>query len=127
MDNQQLFFNRVGSICTHAEEMIGTDLFIKITLNKTTVNPSLTFPSTVIYLNTSGKLKMYPNYTFQFAQLRNDDWTDQFIDEFIAIKSDCKEMVGVITSSNNLNWYIEFVTSIYGSQAIERNGQQILL
>lgn len=36
-------------------------------------------------------------------------------------------MVGVITSSNNLNWYIEFVTSIYGSQAIERNGQQILL
>jgi hypothetical protein len=127
MDNQQLFFNRIGSICTHAEEMIGTDLFIKITLNKTTVNPSLTFPSTVIYLNTSGKLKMYPNYTFQFAQLRNDDWTDQFIDEFIAIKSDCKEMVGVITSSNNLNWYIEFVTSIYGSQAIERNGQQILL
>lgn len=127
MDNQQLFFNRIGSICTHAEEMIGTDLFIKITLNKTTVNPALTFPSTVIYLNTSGKLKMYPNYTFQFAQLRNDDWTDQFIDEFIAIKSDCKEMVGVITSSNNLNWYIEFVTSIYGSQAIERNGQQILL
>ena len=127
MDNQQLFFNRIGSICTHAEEMIGTDLFIKITLNKTTVNPSLTFPSTVIYLNTSGKLKMFPNYTFQFAQLRNDDWTDQFIDEFIAIKSDCKEMVGVITSSNNLNWYIEFVTSIYGSQAIERNGQQILL
>lgn len=127
MDNQQLFFNRIGSICTHAEEMIGTDLFIKITLNKTTVNPSLTFPSTVIYLNTSGKLKMYPNYTFQFAQLRNDDWTYQFIDEFIAIKSDCKEMVGVITSSNNLNWYIEFVTSIYGSQAIERNGQQILL
>ena len=127
MDNQQLFFNRIGSICTHAEEMIGTDLFIKITLNKTTVNPSLTFPSTVIYLNTSGKLKMYPNYTFQFAQLRNDDWTDQFIDEFIAIKSDCKEMVGVITSSNNLNWYIEFVTSIYGGQAIERNGQQILL
>lgn len=127
MDNQQLFFNRIGSICTHAEEMIGTDLFIKITLNKTTVNPSLTFPSTVIYLNTSGKLKMFPNYTFQFAQLRNDDWTDQFIDEFIAIKSDCKEMVGVITSSNNLNWYIEFVTYIYGSQAIERNGQQILL
>lgn len=127
MDNQQLFFNRIGSICTHAEEMIGTDLFIKITLNKTTVNPSLTFPSTVLYLNSSGKLKMYPNYTFQFAQLRNDDWTDQFIDEFIAIKSDCKEMVGVITSSNNLNWYIEFVTSIYGSQAIERNGQQILL
>ncbi len=101
MDNQQLFFNRIGSICTHAEEMIGTDLFIKITLNKATVNPLLTFPSKVLYLNSNGKLKMFPNYTFQLAQLRNDDWADQFIDGFIAIKSDCKEMVGVITSSNN--------------------------
>lgn len=127
MDNQQIFFNRIGSICTHAEEVIGTDLFIKITLNKATVNPLLTFPSKVLYLNSNGKLKMFPNYTFQLAQLRNDDWSDQFIDGFIAIKSDCKEMVGVITSSNNLNWYIEFVTSIYGSQAIERNEQQILL
>lgn len=127
MENQQIFFNRIGSICTHAEEMIGTDLFIKITLNKATVNPMLTFPSKVLYLNSNGKLKMFPNYTFQLAQLRNDDWADQFIDGFIAIKSDCKEMVGVITSSNNMNWYIEFVTSVYGSQAIERNGQQILL
>ena len=127
MDNQQIFFNRIGSICTHAEEVIGSDLFIKITLNKATVNPLLTFPSQVLYLNSNGKLKMFPNYTFQLAQLRNDDWADQFIDGFISIKSDCKEMVGVITSSNNLNWYIEFVTSIYGSQAIERNGQQILL
>lgn len=127
MDNQQIFFNRIGSICTHAEEEIGSDLFIKITLNKATVNPLLTFPSKVLYLNSNGKLKMFPNYTFQLAQLRNDDWADQFIDGFISIKSDCKEMVGVITSSNNLNWYIEFVTSIYGSQAIERNGQQILL
>lgn len=127
MDNQQLFFNRIGSICTHAEEVIGTDLFIKITLNKVKVNPLLTFSSKVLYLNSNGKLKMFPNYTFQLAQLRNDDWADQFIDGFIAITSDCKEMVGVITSSNNLNWYIEFVTSIYGSQAIERNGQQILL
>lgn len=127
MDNQQIFFNRIGSICTHAEEVIGTDLFIKITLNKATVNPLLTFPSKVLYLNSNGKLKMFPNYTFQLAQLRNDDWADQFIEGFIAIKSDCKEMVGVITSSNNLNWYIEFVTSIYGSQAIERNEQQILL
>lgn len=127
MDNQQIFFNRIGSICTHAEEVIGSDLFIKITLNKATVNPLLTFPSKVLYLNSNGKLKMFPNYTFQLAQLRNDDWADQFIDGFISIKSDCKEMVGVITSSNNLNWYIEFVTSIYGSQAIERNRQQILL
>lgn len=127
MDNQQLFFNRIGSICTHAEEVIGSDLFIKITLNKATVNPLLTFHSKVLYLNSNGKLKMFPNYTFQLAQLRNDDWADQFIDGFISIKSDCKEMVGVITSSNNLNWYIEFVTSIYGSKAIERNGQQILL
>lgn len=127
MENQQIFFNRIGSICSHVEEMIGTDLFLKITLNKVTVNPLLTFPSKVLYLNSNGKLKMFPNYTFQLAQLRNDDWADQFIDGFIAIKSDCKEMVGVITSSNNLNWYIEFVTSIYGSQAIERNGQQILL
>ena len=127
MDNQQIFFNRIGSICSHAEEVIGTDLFIKITLNKATVNPSLTFPSTVLYLNSSGKLKMVPNYTFQLAQLRNDDWADKFIEGFIAIKSDCKEMVGVITSSQNLNWYIEFVTSVYGSHAIERSGQQILL
>ena len=127
MDNQQMFFNRIGSICSHAEEVIGTDLFIKITLNKATVNPLLTFPSKVLYLNSNGKLKMFPNYTFQLVQLRNDDWADQFIDGFIAIKPDCKEMVGVITSSNNLNWYIEFVTSIYGSQAIQRNGQQILL
>ena len=127
MDNQQIFFNRIGSICSHAEEVIGTDLFIKITLNKATVNPSLTFPSTVLYLNSSGKLKTFPNYTFQLAQLRNDDWADKFIEGFIAIKSDCKEMVGVITSSQNLNWYIEFVTSVYGSHAIERSGQQILL
>lgn len=36
-------------------------------------------------------------------------------------------MVGVVTYAKNLNWCIEFVTSIYGSQAIERNEQQILL
>ncbi len=127
MDNQQLFFNRIGSICSHAEEVIGTDLFIKITLNKATVNPLLTFPSTVIYLNTSGKLKMYPNYTFQLAQLRNDDWADKFIDGFNIIKPDCQTIVGVLNSSKNLNWYIEFVTSIFGSQTIERGDQQIML
>lgn len=37
MDNQQIFFNRIGSICNHAEEVIGTDLFIKITLNNIAV------------------------------------------------------------------------------------------
>lgn len=127
MDNQQIFFNRIGSICSHAEEVIGTDLFINITLNKVTVNPLLTFPSKVLYLNSKGKLRIFPNYTFQLAQLRNDDWADQFIDGFNSIKPDCKEMVGVVTSSKNLNWYIEFVTSVYGCQAIERSGQQIIL
>ena len=127
MENQDIFFNRIGSICSHAEEVIGTDLFLKITLNKATVNPMLTFPSKVLYINSNGKLKMFPNYPFQLAKLRNDDWADQFIDGFSAIKSDCQEMVGVITSYNNLYWYIEFVTSIYGSQSIERNGQQIIL
>lgn len=126
MDKQQIFFNCIGSICSHAEEVIGTDLFIKITLNKATVNPLLTFPSTVLYLNSNRKLKMFPNYTFQLALLKNDNWADQFIDGFNAIKSDCQEMVGVITSSKNLNWYIDFVTSVYGSQAIERSGQQII-
>ena len=127
MENQQIFFNRIGSICSHAEEVIGTDLFINITLNKVTVNPLLTFSSKVLYLNSKGKLRIFPNYTFLLAQLRNDDWADQFIDGFNSIKPDCKEMVGVVTSSKNLNWYIEFVTSVYGCQAIERSGQQIIL
>lgn len=91
MDNQQIFFNRIGTICSHAEEVIGTDLFIKITLNKATVNPSLTFPSTVMYLSTSGKLKMSPNYTFQLAQLKNEDWPDRFIDGFNANKQIVKK------------------------------------
>lgn len=91
MDNQQIFFNRIGSICSHAEEVIGTDLFTKITLNKATVNPSLTFPSTVLYLNSSGKLKMFPNYTFQLAQLRNDDWADKFIEDSLSLSQIAKK------------------------------------
>lgn len=34
MDNPEIFFNRVESICTYAEESIGTDLFLKLTLHK---------------------------------------------------------------------------------------------
>lgn len=127
MDNQQIFFNRIGSICTHAEEAIGSDLFYKLTINKCSVNPTLTFSSNILYLNVDGKLKIYPNYTFHLAQLSNDEWADIFINDFISIRSDCKTMIGVLTSSQNLNWYIEFVTSIFGAKAIEKDEQRIIL
>ena len=58
MDNSKeelIFFNRAGSICTHAEEMLGTDLFIRLTQKQVTVNPLLTFPSVVMYINRNGK------------------------------------------------------------------------
>lgn len=127
MDNQQIFFNRIGSICLHAEEAIGSDLFYKLTINKCSVNTTLTFSSNILYLNGDGKLKMYPNYIFHLAQLSNDEWADMFINDFISIRSDCKTMIGVLTSSKNLNWYIEFVSNLLGAQVIEKDGQRIIL
>jgi len=127
MGNQQLFFNRIGSICTHAEETIGSDLFSKLTISRVSVNPTLTFQSNVLFLNKEGKLKMFPNYTFHLATLRNEEWADTFIDSFLLIRPDCKTMIGVLTASKNLNWYIEFVTQVLGAQAIEKDGQRIIL
>lgn len=127
MDNQQIFFNRIGSICTHAEEAIGSELFYKLTIDKVSVNPNLTFSSNILYLNAEGKLKMYPNYTIHLAKLSNDEWADIFINDFISKRPDCKTMIGVLTTSKNLNWYIEFITNIFGNQAIERDGQRIIL
>lgn len=127
MEDQQIFFNRIGSICTHAEETIGSDLFSKLTISKVSVNPTLTFKSNVLYLNREGKLKMFPNYTFHLATLTNEEWADTFIDGFISIQPDCNTIIGVLTTSKNLNWYIEFVTQILGTQAIEKDGQRIIL
>lgn len=127
MDNQQIFFNRIGSLCTHAEEAIGSDLFYKLTINKCSVNPTLTFSSNILYLNGDGKLKMYPNYIFHLSQLSNDEWADMFINDFMSIRSDCKTMIGVLTSSKNLNWYVEFISNLLGAQVIEKDGQRIIL
>lgn len=127
MENQQLFFNRIETICTHAEEAIGTNLFLKLTIDKVSVNPTLTFSSNILYLNAEGKLKMFPDYIFHLTQLSNDEWTDMFINNFISIRPYYKTMVGVLTASKNLNWYIEFVTNIFGKKAIEKDGQQIIL
>lgn len=124
---QTIFFNRIGSICTHAEEALGSDLFIKITVNKATVNPVLTFTSMVMFFNQNGKLKLRRNYTFQVAQLRNDEWADNFINTFHSQHPDCKAILGVLTSTKDINWYIDFVTTNFGGNAIDRNGQQIML
>ena len=128
MENQSIFFNRAGSICTHAEEMLGTDIFLKITVNKATVNPVLTFSSNVMYINQDNKLKMQNGYNFQLAQLRNDEWLDNFINNFQAQNPDCKTVLGVLTSSKNIQWYINYVaTELVGICSIDKQGQGISL
>ena len=59
-----IFFNRAGSICTHAEEILGTDLFIRITQKQVTVNSLLTFPSMVMYINRKWKAKNRKKLSF---------------------------------------------------------------
>lgn len=127
MENQEIFFNRVGSICTHAEESIGTDLFLKLTLHKVIINPTLTFQSTIMYINQNGKLKMCRDYTFPLSTLRKDEWCDIFIDQFGEVHPECKTLLGVLTNSQNLIWYIQFVTAQFGTNAIDKNEQRILL
>lgn len=128
MDNQQIFFNRAGSICTHAEEFLGTDIFIKITLNKVTVNPILTFSSNVMFINQQNKLKMRREYIFQVSQLRNDEWLDRFINSFHIQNPDCKTILGVLTSTQNIQWYINYVTAeLAGICSIEKQGESIIL
>lgn len=128
MENQSIFFNRVGSICTRAEEAIGSDLFIKITVNKATVNPVLTFSSNVMFINQENKLKMRNGYNFQLTQLRNDEWVDNFINNFQAQNPECKTVLGVLTSSKNIPWYINYVTTeLAGICSIDRQGQGISL
>lgn len=128
MTNQEIFFNRAGTICSHAEQTIGSDTFQKITISKATVNPMLTFTSTVMYANQDNKLKMCRNYNFQLAQLRNDEWLDIFIDTFHAQHPECKEILGVLTSDKSIVWYTDFVTTkLNGLYSIERQGQQMIL
>ena len=127
MDSQEIFFNRVGSICTYAEESIGTDLFLKLTLHKVSVNPFLVFKSIVMYLNQNGKLKMSRDYTFPLSMLRKDEWCDIFINQFGEAHPECKTFLGVLTKDKNLVWYIQFVTVQFGANAIDRNEQRILL
>lgn len=127
-DDQNIFFQRIGSMCTHMEETLGTDMFVNITLHKVTVNPVITIPSTVMYLNNNGKLKILPNFNFPLSYLRKDEWGDIFINKFQEIQPNCKLMIGVLTSYNNINWYIDFVTNtLCAPDAIERTGQGILL
>lgn len=121
-------FNRAGSICTHAEEILGTDLFIRITLKKVTVNPLLTFSSMVMYINRDGKLKTGRNYLFNIASLRNDEWLDDFISFFHSQNPECKEILGVLTSTKDTYWYIDFVCNqLKLPEAIDKRGSTILL
>lgn len=125
--NDTLFFQRVGSICTHTEETIGTDLFLKITVDKVSVNPTLTFQSTIMYINQNGKLKMCKDYTFPLSTLRKDEWCDIFINQFGVAHPECKTLLGVLTNDKNLVWYIQFATAQFGANAIDRDGQRMLL
>lgn len=127
MDKQELFLTLAGSICTHAEETLGTDLFLKITLEKARVNPTVIYPSTVIFLNSNGKMKISPKFPFQVAELINDDWIDRFIGGFKSFQLNCERVIGVLDSSRNLNWYIDFVTNIFGNHALEKDGGRIML
>lgn len=126
--DELIFFNRAGSICTHIEEILGTDLFIKITQKQVTVNPLLTFPSMVMYIDRDGKLRTGRNYLFNMASLRNDEWLDDFINIFHSQNPKCKEILGVLTSTRNTYWYIDFVCNqLKMPEAIDKNGSAILL
>lgn len=123
-----IFFNRAGSICTHAEEILGTDLFIRITQKQVTVNPLLTFPSMVMYINKNGKLKTGRNYLFNIASLRNDEWLDDFINIFHSQNPECKEILGVLTSTKDTYWYIDFVCNQLNlPEALDKKDSAILL
>lgn len=127
MENQDLFFTQVGSICTHAEEFLGTDLFLRLTLHKPTVNPNITFQSTVMYINQNGKLKMFREYTFPIVELLNDEWVDLFINKFNDAQPNCHKMLGVLTNDWDINWYFEFAIAQFGDHILEKSLNGIIL
>lgn len=125
---QKIFFNRASSISQFVEETLGTDTFLKITMQKATVNPYLTISSKVMYINEKGKLKMGINYNFHVELLRSFDWLDNFIDVFFAQEPSCREIIGVLNNDQNIPWYIDFVTNeLKLPNAIDRDGSKIHL
>lgn len=106
---EAIFFQSVGSINIHVEEVLGTDLFLKISEKKVTVNPVLTFVSNVMYINKNNKLKFHRDYHFQIALLLKDEWLDIFFDDFQSQVPECKTILGVLTSTYDIPWYISFV------------------
>lgn len=106
---EAIFFQSVGSINIHVEEVLGTDLFLKISEKKATVNPVLTFISNVMYINKDNKLKLYRDYPFQIALLLKDEWLDVFFENFQSQVPGCKTILGVLTSTYDIPWYISFV------------------
>ncbi len=128
LNDDVIYDNCIDTICTHAEEAIGTELFLKLTKQKLCdVHSSRTFKSTVMYLNQNRKLRMDRNYTTSLYNLRSDEWYYPFIISFVLPHPDCKAILGVLTNEKDLNWYIDFTTAHVGAEAIERNGESIVL
>ena len=81
-----------------------------------------------MYINRNGKLKTGRNYLFNTASLRNDEWLDNFINIFHSQNPECKEILGVLTSTQDTNWYIDFVCNqLKLPDALDKKGPGILL
>lgn len=82
----------------------------------------------VMYINRDGKLKTGRNYLSNIASLRNDEWLDDFISFFHSQNPECKEILGVLTSTKDTYWYIDFVCNqLKLPEAIDKRGSTILL
>lgn len=124
---EQIRDNRMCSILNHVEETLGTDLYAKLILERATINPQLTFSSSVVYLNRNEKLKA-KKFQFPMFLLREDEWIYYFIGSFRAQTPECSEVLGVLNSHQNLYWYIDFVCNqLKLPDVLDRQEQGILL
>ena len=76
----------------------------------------------------SGKLKTGRNYLFNTASLQNDEWLDDFINIFHSQNPECEEILGVLTSTKDTYWYIDFVCNQLNlPEALDKKDSAILL
>ena len=54
-------------------------------------------------------MKLCISYKFPVCELRKDEWLDNYCDNFVATHPECREMIGVITSFQDIPWYVDFV------------------
>lgn len=95
---------RNNSLRISAEEVLGSELYRSITVDKVIPDVRMTFIIYVVYIDDFGHVATHP-YKFPTHLLTEDAWPNWLANTYCAQTSGCEYVIGSLSSRRNILWH----------------------